>query len=104
MNSIEDGCHFAHHLLANLCVIGFGEFSALVFEIKTLNLSEQHFLLSQKKIPFGFLDDGGFNGVLLPEQRNAYRGEDAASKKGTEEVDHQSSGVSFRSSSSISFS
>jgi hypothetical protein len=74
------------HLLANLLVIAFGELSALVLEIQILNVSEQDFLLAQEEIPFRFFNDGGFQGVFFPEQRNADRSENAACQQGTKQV------------------
>src|SRR5262245_45505526 len=104
VNALQHRGHFSHHFLSDLLVVGFGELAALVFEVEILDVAEDNFLLSKKKIPFGLFDDRGFDGVFLAEQRNADRSKYAASQQAAEQVDHQSSGVSLRSSSSISFS
>src|SRR5215471_7589373 len=90
----------ARHFAAHLLIVRFGKFSALVFKIQILNISEQNFLSALQKIPFGFFDDGRFQSIVLAKQRNADRSENTGTEDGANNVGHQSSGVKLWSSSS----
>src|SRR5436190_2030746 len=102
MDMLQNPSDFAGHLIADLFVISFGKFPAFVFEVEVLDVGEKDLLLADQKVPFRLFDDGGFQCVFLAEERNADRSDDAASQQSAEQVGHQSSGVNFLSSSSIS--